>query len=120
MATLHRYDPASEFYTDEGCYITELSNTSNDEDCSIALARVKPGVTTEVHYLKGTVERYVILEGEGEMTSGNQQGHVLQPMDTLVIKADEPQSIRNTGTQDLLFLCVCTPRFQQTHYRTKP
>ena len=43
-----------EFYTSEKCYITELSNTPDDPDVSIARARVEPGVTTRWHRLKGT------------------------------------------------------------------
>ncbi|GLQ32811.1 cupin domain-containing protein [Litoribrevibacter albus] len=118
MATLFKYDPDAEFYTDEGCFITELSNSSEDDGCSIALARVKPGVTTEVHQLRGTIERYVILEGEGRIESGTLAGTVLRPKDTIVIPADEPQSIRNITSKDLVFLCVCTPRFQPKNYTT--
>lgn len=116
MATLFKYAPNTEFYTDEGCYITELSNSPEDESCSIALARVKPGITTEIHQLKGTVERYVILEGEGRIDSGTLKGTRLSPKDTIIIPADEPQSITNITDQDLLFLCVCTPRFQTKNY----
>ena len=39
------HDPAAEFYTEERCYITELSNLPEDPDCSIARARLEPGVT---------------------------------------------------------------------------
>jgi hypothetical protein len=52
----------SEYYTEERCYITELSNTPNDPDVSIARARVLPGVTTRWHRLRATTERYLMLE----------------------------------------------------------
>ena len=52
-----------EFYTDERCYILESSNSSDDEELSIARARVKPGVTTCWHRLKKSTERYYILSG---------------------------------------------------------
>lgn len=116
MATLFKYDPNAEFYTDEGCFITELSNSSEDEGCSIALARVEPGITTEVHQLQGTIERYVILEGEGRIESGSLAGTRLSPKDTVVIPANEPQSISNISQEDLVFLCVCTPRFESKNY----
>ena len=38
-----------EYYTEERCYISELSNTPADPDASIARARVLPGVTTRWH-----------------------------------------------------------------------
>ena len=53
-----------EYYTQEKCYISELSNTDDDPDASIARARVKPGVTTQWHRLKGTIERYCIISVE--------------------------------------------------------
>jgi len=116
MAQLFPFDPDKEFYTEEKCFINELSNSGHDPDCSVALARIEPGVTTEIHRLKGTIERYVILEGEGIIESGSLKGTQVTRLDTVVIPADEDQSIKNTGKQDLLFLCVCTPRFQQQNY----
>ena len=59
-------DLRTEFHTDEGCFITELSNIPEDADASIARARVTPGVTTRWHRLSGTTERYVILSGSGQ------------------------------------------------------
>jgi len=50
--------PEAEFYTAEGCYINELSNSDADPEASIARARVRPGVTTRWHCLAGTTERY--------------------------------------------------------------
>jgi mannose-6-phosphate isomerase-like protein (cupin superfamily) len=34
----------------------------------------------------------------------------------VVIPAGTPQQIENTGTTDLVFLCVCSPRFRQEGY----
>jgi hypothetical protein len=76
-----RPDPVQEFYTPERCYILELSNSLGDEALSIACARVEPRVTTAFHNVLDTVERYLILEGEGLV--------------------------------ELIFLALCTPRFQQ-------
>lgn len=58
-------DPSSEFYTPERCFILESWNTPEDEGLSIARARVQPGVTTALHALRATVERYLILSGSG-------------------------------------------------------
>jgi len=65
-----RMDAQNECYTDEGCFILELSNTGEDEAVSIARARVKPGVTTKLHRLRGIAERYLILKGNGRVAVG--------------------------------------------------
>ena len=44
--TIIQQKPGTEFYTAEKCYITELANSADDTDVSIARARVEPGVTT--------------------------------------------------------------------------
>jgi len=60
-ASIKKQELANEFYTAEKCFITELSNTSDDSEVSIARARLTPGVTTNWHRLKDTAERYCIL-----------------------------------------------------------
>lgn len=105
-----------EFYTQERCWITELSNSADDELLSIARARVEPGVTTCWHRVRGTVERYVMLEGEGRVEVGKQAPRVVRAGDVVIIPADCPQRIANIGACDLVFLAVCTPRFRQAAY----
>ena len=57
-------DESAEYWTDERCFILELSNDGEDAEVSIA------------------------------------------------------QSIANTGDDDLVFLCICTPRFQWPNYES--
>lgn len=102
---------AEEYYFDEGCYILELSNTVNDPDVSIARARVKPGVTTKLHRLQGVVERYVILSGQGKFDVPGEPVQDLVTGDVVIIPPTSPQSITNIGTEDLVFLAICSPRF---------
>lgn len=64
-ACIKRFDADSEYFFPEGCYITEVSNSDDDPQMSIARARVEPGETTAWHHLEGVTERYVILEGTG-------------------------------------------------------
>ena len=116
MQTILRYRPETEFYTDEGCYIVELLNVDGDPGCSIARARVRPGVTTRLHHLTGTIERYVILEGEGRVEVDGTAPTVVRPLDVVAIPAGVSQRIANTGDTDLVFLCVCTPRFEPVNY----
>ena len=113
---LYRADPAAEFFTAERCHILELMNQAASPDLSIARARVAPGVTTELHALSMR-EVYVILEGEGRMEDGG-AGTEVRPGDCIDIAAAQPQRITNTGASDLIFLCLCLPRFQPDAYRS--
>lgn len=117
MATINRFQPETETYMEEGCYIVELHNSEADADCSIARARVAPGMTTRLHYLSGILERYVIIEGQGEVTVGDQPMQSVHALDVVNIPAGVPQCICNTGPADLIFLCICTPRFVAEKYR---
>jgi mannose-6-phosphate isomerase-like protein (cupin superfamily) len=112
-----RADPAAEYGTEERCFILELSNTAADEALSIARARVAPGVTTRWHCVEGTAERYVILEGKGRVEVGDLPPHDVGPGDVVLIPPAVRQRIANTGSADLVFLALCTPRFRQASYR---
>ncbi len=115
-ACTYPYHPDSEYLTDENCYITELSNSENDPEVSIARARVLPGAVTHWHQLIDTSERYVILEGSGLVEIGQLPATTVKAGDVVVIPPMCSQRITNTGQQDLVFLAICSPRFQQRHY----
>ncbi|MGB5278664.1 MAG: cupin domain-containing protein [Gammaproteobacteria bacterium] len=115
-ARIHRLNPDDEFYTSEGCFITELSNSSEDPDASIARARVKPGVTTRWHRLHNTIERYVIVEGCGRVEIGDLPPTDVSVGDVVLIPPMCRQRITNAGSEDLVFLAVCTPRFRDQAY----
>jgi len=110
-ADVRKLNLSDEFYTEEKCFITELSNTSNDPVVSIARARVEPGVTTAWHRLKGTVERYVIISGTGLVEVGDLPAKSVHPGDAVIIPAMCRQRITNTGSENLIFLAICSPRF---------
>ena len=116
METIDPFRPETEIYLEEGCYIVELHNTGTDTDCSIARARVEPGMMTELHCLRGIVERYVMVAGRGEVEINGQAPAAVAPLDVVTIPAGVSQRIRNTGDIDLVFLCVCTPRFETEKY----
>ena len=91
---IRRAAEQEEFFTAEGCFIVELSNSPDDPALSIARARVAPGVTTRWHRVRDTAERYVIL----------------------LIPPSCRQRIANIGASDLVFLAICSPRFNQDAY----
>jgi len=107
----------AEFLIPEGCYINELSNSDNDPDVSIAQARLKPGVTTQWHRLSGITERYVILAGQARVEVGDLPATDITVGDTVVIPPLCRQRITNTGSDDLLFLAICSPRFMPQAYQ---
>jgi mannose-6-phosphate isomerase-like protein (cupin superfamily) len=106
----------SEFFTPERCYITELSNTADDPDLSIARARVEPGVTTRWHRLGDTAERYYIISGRGLMELGERLPQEVTAGDIVLIPPLCRQRITNTGSEDLIFLAICSPRFCNDAY----
>ena len=108
---------ANEYFFSEGCFILEIWNSSNDEAVSIARARVEPGVTTLFHKLNKTIERYIITDGQGSVDIGKLTSQVVNPGDIVFIPENCQQRITNTSNTDLIFLAICTPRFQAVNYQ---
>jgi mannose-6-phosphate isomerase-like protein (cupin superfamily) len=115
-ANILTFNEDAEYYTDELCYINELSNTPNDPDVSIARARVQMGITTRWHRLRGITERYVILQGQGLVEVGELVPQKIKCGDVVIIPPECRQRITNIGNDDLIFLAICSPRFQQNAY----
>jgi len=117
---IRRADALKEFSSQENCFILEVSNDSGDPDVSIARARVRPGATTTSHRLKGIVERYIIVRGKGRVEVGDLPPTLVNEGDVVRIPAHVPQRITNVGDDDLIFFCICTPRFDQNAYVSEP
>lgn len=107
--------PGFEVWTDERCFITELLNHADQPEVSLARTRVEPGVTTQLHQLS-VDEWYVIESGEGLMRVGDEPPVPVVPGDTVAIPKHTAQQITNSGGEDLLFLCVCVPKFSPECY----
>lgn len=104
-----------EFWTGERCWITELLNNDAYPEVSIARTRVEPGVTTELHSLSVS-EWYLIEGGQGQMFVGDEPARGVAAGDVVTIPKGVAQKIHNDGDLDLVFLCVCAPRFSQKCY----
>ncbi len=102
-----------QYLTPERCYIAE---NHSDPAVSIARATVKPGVTTKAHHLIDTQEIYIITSGEALVTVGDLEPAQVGVGDVVVIPPLISQKITNTGKTDLVFYCVCTPRFTEACY----
>ena len=104
-----------EVWTRERCFVTELINDAAWPELSLARCRVEPGITTELHVLS-LHEFYVIESGQGLMQVGDEVPFEVAPGATVTIPQQTPQRITNTGKEDLVFLCVCAPRFTPENY----
>jgi mannose-6-phosphate isomerase-like protein (cupin superfamily) len=116
LAGVRRADPASEYWFVEGCHILEVLNDPADLALSIARARVAAGATTRWHRLTGTIERYLIVAGRGRVEVGQLPAQDVGPGDVVLIPAGERQRIHNPGPDELVFLALCTPRFEVGNY----
>jgi len=106
-----------EFWIRERCYIRELINDPDIREFSLAEARVEPGVRTELHKLD-VDEWYVVTTGSGLMEVGGEPATDVGPGDIIRIPAGTSQRIRNTGSEDLVFQCICLPRFTADSYES--
>ena len=116
--TIHQPNPTTEILTQEGCWILESWNDPGDAAVSLARARVTPGITTQLHRLLGVEERYLIIAGTGLVKVGTRTPAKVGPGDIVAIPAGESQQITNDGKTDLIFYCVCTPRFTPGCYQS--
>jgi mannose-6-phosphate isomerase-like protein (cupin superfamily) len=114
--SIRTFDARNEYYFAERCFITELSNSADDPGVSIARARVAPGTTTRWHRLRGISERYVIIEGTGLVEIEGLPAQKVNVGDVVIIPPETRQRIANTGSDDLVFLAICSPRFHQEMY----
>ncbi len=105
----------AELLTRERVYITEELNDPAVPAVSLALARVEPGVTTELHALS-VAEWYVIASGVGMMEVGGEAAFEVQPGDSVEIPAGTSQRITNKSDVGLVLQCICIPRFTPESY----
>ena len=115
-ASIKPFDITQEYYIAEGCFITEMSNSMDDPGLSIARARLEPGKTTRWHYLREACERYVVLEGTGLVEIDDLPATRVNVGDVVIIPPHSRQRISNTGSHDLAFLAICSPRFTENVY----
>ncbi|HNX69044.1 MAG TPA: cupin domain-containing protein [Candidatus Omnitrophota bacterium] len=110
---IRRLKDCKEIVAGDACHLRELLNARTDGRAyrySLAHAVVKSGEVTKPHALK-TSEVYYILEGKGRMHIGQESAGV-GPGDVIDIPPEAVQYIENTGTSDLVFICIVDPAWR--------
>jgi mannose-6-phosphate isomerase-like protein (cupin superfamily) len=73
-------------------------------------------VTTVAHHLSGAKEIYLIKSGRGIVKVGELEPTEVAEGDVVVIPPEASQKITNIGNVDLVFYCICTPKFTANCY----
>ncbi|MFC1587066.1 cupin domain-containing protein [Planctomycetota bacterium] len=106
-------DDCEEFTAGDNCFLRELFNPHRDNlelRYSLAHATVKPSEITYRHRLKNS-EVYYILAGEGLMYI-DAESRPVKPGQAVYIPPNSIQRIKNTGSSNLVFLCLVDPAWQ--------
>lgn len=100
------------FTTVDGSTIRELLAHRNSviRNQSLAEARLPPGQATTPHHHAVTEEIYYILSGSADIKIG-EEARSVGPGDAIAIPPGSRHTIRNTGTDELVFLCCCAPGY---------
>ncbi len=102
-----------EFIAGDDSHLREILNPGKEKieiNYSLAWAMVKPGEKTLPHKLKNS-EVYYIIKGIGIMYINNEEKSVKEN-DTIYIPPDAIQFIKNTGEENLEFLCIVDPAWK--------
>ncbi|MFM8414913.1 MAG: cupin domain-containing protein [Planctomycetota bacterium] len=120
MDIVNRAD-APPFTTVDGSTIRELMAHRNSciRQQSLAEARLGPGCATTPHHHAVTEEIYYILSGTADMTLGDETRPV-GPGDAIAIPPGVRHTIRNTGPDELVFLCTCAPGYEHSDTFLEP
>lgn len=103
---------APAYITRDQSEIRELIHPSihGNQAQSLAEAVVKPEQTTRLHRHQKTEEIYHITYGQGQMSLAGNIFNV-SVGDSICIPPGSPHCIKNTGLEDLHFLCLCSPAY---------
>jgi mannose-6-phosphate isomerase-like protein (cupin superfamily) len=100
------------YITADGSTICELLHPDHhgNQRQSLAEAVVGGGCETRLHLHRRSEEIYHITSGAGEMVLGDQRFRVVSG-DSVCILPGTPHKLVNTGTEDLVVLCACSPAY---------
>ncbi len=107
-----RYQDIPNYITKDGSTIRELMHPDSHGNLkqSLAEATVPSGTQTQLHLHKQSEEIYYITRGQGVMTIGENKFSV-KVGDSILIPPNTPHQIQNDHSEDLIFLCMCSPAY---------
>ncbi len=85
-------------------YAAEAANQS------LAEATVPPGGATAAHYHRRSEELYLVTAGRGLLRIGDEEREVTAG-DCAAIPPGAVHRLRNTGSEDLVVVCACSPPY---------
>ena len=85
-------------------------NTLNGINYSIAQFTLEPGKKSKLHKMKSS-EIYYILEGNGEILIDGESFNI-EKDDSVYVPPNSKQFIRNSGSENLKFLCIVEPAWK--------
>ncbi len=104
-------DETPEFLAGDKTHLREILHPHKDTSVkigySIAHARLSVGESSLPHRLAGS-EVYHILEGEG-IIHIDRQSIIIKKGDTIYVPPQSSQFVNNTGSTDLIFICIVEP-----------
>jgi len=98
---------------DEGTKIKQYfhpHNTLNGINYSIAQFTLEPGKKSKLHKMSSS-EIYYILEGSGSLRIDDDT-HNIEKDDSVYVPPNSKQFIENTGSNNLIFLCIVEPAWK--------
>lgn len=111
------YDSIEGFITKDGSIIKELihPHTHGNTNLSVAEATIKVCGATFRHYHTHSEEVYHVRQGKGQVIVGSETIEV-KVGDSVCIPAGVHHHAVNTGDNDFIFYCICSPPY--THETT--
>ncbi|MBQ6971185.1 MAG: cupin domain-containing protein [Synergistaceae bacterium] len=70
----------------------------------IGLMTLKPGDSIGLHKHDANEDTYIILAGTGTFTDGDGNEYIVGPQSVTIAVAGESHALKNTGTEDLVFI----------------
>jgi mannose-6-phosphate isomerase-like protein (cupin superfamily) len=108
---LASHDDLDAYVTKDGSTIREwMGPDSPARNQSLAEATVAPGAGTEAHYHRASEELYLVAAGRGRLRIGDEERE-LGAGDCALIPPGETHSLVNTGAEDLVVVCACSPPY---------
>ena len=111
---IRRLSECPEFQAGDNCRLRELLHPDKMDiqvNYSLAHATVHPGQTTWNHRLTGASEVYYIIQGQGVMHIDGEECPV-EAGAAVYIPPGSRQFIRNTGEEELRFICMVDPAWR--------